>query len=108
MPRNSNRSRSARKSSLDRSKNPSEHPDFPLRKHKGTQSWIKKINGHVYYFGRISNDPTGTAALDSTNAKSMTSGPGASHEKSLTTQSRSRHCASSSSDTMKSFATMAS
>ncbi|QDT56269.1 hypothetical protein Pan44_43220 [Caulifigura coniformis] len=39
-------------------------PKFPLRVHKGTGYWCKKINGRVYYFGKVSDDPTGALALE--------------------------------------------
>ena len=32
--------------------------------HKGTGYWCKKIRGHVYYFGRVVDDPKGIAALE--------------------------------------------
>jgi integrase len=38
--------------------------EFPLRVHKGTGYWCKKVRGHVWYFGRITDDPKGEAALD--------------------------------------------
>ena len=34
-------------------------PDFPLRIHKKTGYWFKKIGGRVYYFGRVADDPKG-------------------------------------------------
>jgi len=37
-------------------------PDFPLRIHKGTGYWCKKIRGRVYYFGKVADDPKGQAA----------------------------------------------
>ena len=46
-------------------KSPPRKPkDFPLSIHKGTGYWCRKIRGHVYYFGRIKDDPTGKAALE--------------------------------------------
>lgn len=36
-------------------------PDFPLRIHKGTGYWCKKIRGHVYYFGKVADDHKGVA-----------------------------------------------
>jgi integrase len=39
-------------------------PKSTLSIHKGTGYWCKKINGHVYYFGRVADDPKGTAALE--------------------------------------------
>lgn len=37
---------------------------FVLGVHKGTGYWCKKISGHVYYFGRVCDDPKGEAALE--------------------------------------------
>src|SRR5688572_3993705 len=37
--------------------------DFPLSIHKGTGYWCKKVRGVVYYFGKVADDPKGTAAL---------------------------------------------
>lgn len=37
-------------------------PDFPLSIHQGTGYWCKKVKGHVYYFGRVEDDPKGVAA----------------------------------------------
>ena len=37
--------------------------DFPLRIHKGSGYWCKKVQGRVYYFGKIADDPKGQAAL---------------------------------------------
>jgi integrase len=39
-------------------------PDFPLRIHKGTGYWCKKVRGRLYYFGRVADDPAGVAALE--------------------------------------------
>jgi integrase len=39
-------------------------PEDRLRVHKGTGYWCKKVNGRVYYFGRVADDPEGTAAHD--------------------------------------------
>ena len=39
-------------------------PDFPLRIHKGTGYWCKKVRGKVHYFGRVAHDPKGVAALE--------------------------------------------
>jgi hypothetical protein len=36
--------------------------DFPLRIHKGTGYWCKKIGGRVHYFGKVADDPKGVAA----------------------------------------------
>jgi len=36
--------------------------DFPLRIHKGTGYWCKKVHGVVHYFGKIADDPKGVAA----------------------------------------------
>src|SRR3990167_4550533 len=38
--------------------------DFPLNVHKATGYWTKKVHGHCHYFGRVSDDPKGTAALE--------------------------------------------
>jgi integrase len=38
--------------------------DFPLRIHKGTGYWCKKVRGRVFYFGKVADDPNGAAALD--------------------------------------------
>jgi integrase len=38
--------------------------NFPLRIHKGTGYWHKKVRGRVYYFGKVADDPKGRAALD--------------------------------------------
>ncbi|MBM4128198.1 MAG: integrase [Nitrospira sp.] len=40
------------------------HPDFPLSIHKGTGYWCKKVRGKVHYFGKVADDPNGTAALE--------------------------------------------
>ena len=42
-------------------------PDFPLRIHKKTGYWFKKIGGRVYYFGRVADDPKGVTALEEWN-----------------------------------------
>lgn len=39
-------------------------PDFPLRIHKGTGYWCKKVRGKVHYFGKVADDPRGVAALE--------------------------------------------
>ena len=39
-------------------------PDFPLRIHKGTGYWCKKVHGRVFYFGKVADDPNGQAALE--------------------------------------------
>jgi len=39
-----------------------DRPDFPLRIHKGTGYWCKKVRGHVHYFGKVADDPKGIAA----------------------------------------------
>jgi integrase len=41
--------------------------DFPLRVHKGTGYWCKKVRGRVYYFGKVMDDPNGQAALEEYN-----------------------------------------
>ena len=42
-------------------------PDFPLRVHKGTGYWCKKVRGRVYYFGKVADDPKGVAAEEEWN-----------------------------------------
>lgn len=55
-----NSNRSSRRRPDDKFKPP--RPDFPLRVHKGTGYWCKKIRGHVQYFGKVADDPKGVAA----------------------------------------------
>ena len=38
-------------------------PDFPLFPHAAGY-WAKKVKGHLRYFGKVTNDPKGQAALD--------------------------------------------
>ncbi len=38
--------------------------DFPLSIHRGTGYWTKKVHGKSYYFGKVVDDPKGTAALE--------------------------------------------
>jgi integrase len=38
--------------------------NFPLRIHKGTGYWCKKIKGRVYYFGKVADDPKGVSAME--------------------------------------------
>jgi integrase len=37
---------------------------FPLRIHRGTGYWCKKIDGKVHYFGRVADDPDGVEAME--------------------------------------------
>jgi hypothetical protein len=37
---------------------------FPLSIHKASGQWCKRIRGRVVYFGRIVDDPKGTAAVE--------------------------------------------
>lgn len=38
--------------------------DFPLSIHKGTGRWFKKVRGQFHYFGKVTDDPEGKAALE--------------------------------------------
>jgi integrase len=56
---------SPRKASQPRNaRRPKPPKNFPLRVHKGTGYWCKKVRGRVFYFGKVADDPNGTAALD--------------------------------------------
>lgn len=59
----SSRSPSPRKSASPAPRPSRRKKKFPLSIHKGTQYWCKKIRGHVYYFGKVADDPEGVAAL---------------------------------------------
>jgi integrase len=52
---------SNRRSSAAKAKKP--RPDFPLFPH-ATGRWAKKVRGKFCYFGKVSDDPKGVAALD--------------------------------------------
>lgn len=45
------------------SKSNSSSKDFPLKIHKGRGYWCKKVRGVLHYFGKVSDDPKGEAAL---------------------------------------------
>lgn len=47
-----------------RGKPPQKPKDFPLSIHKGTGYWCRKVKGRVFYFGKVADDPKGTAALE--------------------------------------------
>ncbi len=66
MKRDSSQRTSASKSSQQSEKPRDEkpRPDFPLSIHQGTGYQCKKVKGHVYYPGRIQDDPKGLAALE--------------------------------------------
>ncbi len=53
-------SKVTQKTSGDKPSKPS--PDFPLFPHK-TGYWAKKVRQKLYYFGKVSDDPDGTLAL---------------------------------------------
>lgn len=38
--------------------------NLPLSIHKGTGYWCKKVRGKVHYFGKVSDDPKGKAAME--------------------------------------------
>ena len=51
------------KHSTKRRKPAKPHPDFPLWIHPSGR-WCKKLKGKAYYFGKVADDPQGTAALE--------------------------------------------
>ncbi len=53
-------SKITRKATLSKAKKP--RPDFPLFPH-ATGRWAKKVRGRLRYFGKVSDDPQGEAAL---------------------------------------------
>jgi hypothetical protein len=45
-------------------KSKKKYPHPTLRIHKGMCKWIKKIDGRVYYFRGVDEDPKGTASME--------------------------------------------